>query len=235
VSAANVGRIAAGLDVAFRRVDAGKRFQFGDDTVQLFEQGITSGFAKFVYEGPVIPESAFFFAGEPFEHSVAVDADFMQGLAGVGKLVRGGDQAHVVRFSGYSLDISALPLDPWRFWVRVRIGAAVDDVRDAFAELSLNFAQTRLPALVFHRVVKQCSDGHFFVAAVFDHNGRDAQKMADVGPFRALANLACVEARRVAERLNEAAGKDAWSKAFGDGIYFRQRRRVFANNRRISM
>jgi hypothetical protein len=34
--------------LAFRGFEAGQGLQFRDDTVQLLDQGITSGFAKFV-------------------------------------------------------------------------------------------------------------------------------------------------------------------------------------------
>jgi hypothetical protein len=98
----------------------------------------------------------------------------------------------------------------------VTVRAAVHDVGHTVAEYSSNLTETRQAALIFGSVVKERGNGHLFIAAVLDHQRGDAQKMTDVGPFGALANLARVNARSIAERALETARKQARSGAVSD-------------------
>jgi hypothetical protein len=63
--------------------------------------------------------------------------------------------------------------------------------------------------LIFHRVVKQCGDGHLFVAAILNDDGSDTQKMADVWAFGALAKLPSMQFCRVGQSLPKLSRKDA--------------------------
>lgn len=146
---------------------------------------------------------------------------FVERFARVGKLVGGGNQPDVGGFAGHALDVGNLALAPGRLWLGVSIRAAIDDVRDARAEFLANLAEPRQAALVFHRVVKERGDGHFFVAAVFDDNRCNAQKVADIRASRAFADLARVKERGIAKRFNER---------FCDERFFSSRFRVCQEN-----
>ncbi len=185
------------LVFSFHPSGASQGLQLGDDAAEFFDKRVVSCFAEFVHERPVIPESSLFFPRESIKDCVAMRSDIVQRFSHVRELVRRGDQTHFRRFACQARDVGAFALHPWRFRFGVGIGAPVDDVRDALAEFSANFAKALYAALVFHGVVKQCGDSHFFVATILDHNGRDTKKMPDVGTAGALASLARVKARSI--------------------------------------
>jgi hypothetical protein len=89
-------------------------------------------------------------------------------------------------------------------------------VRYTLAEFFANFVEARKTALIFHGVMKQRRDGHFFVAAILNYDGSHAEEVADERPIGALAQLLCMQARGIVERLRKAAGKDSLWNALGD-------------------
>jgi hypothetical protein len=89
-------------------------------------------------------------------------------------------------------------------------------MRYPFAEFSANFAKPRQAALIFHRIMEQRRDGHFFVAAIFNYQGSDTQQVADIRPLGAFADLPPMQARRIAESLRELVRKN-WLCTLDDG------------------
>src|SRR5690606_32492616 len=71
------------------------------------------------------------------------------------------------------------------------VGAGDDDVDHGLVEQRADHAFVGRAA-VFDGVVEQAGDGLVFVAAVFDHQRRDAEHVAQVRDQRALAHLAGV-------------------------------------------
>jgi hypothetical protein len=93
-------------------------------------------------------------------------------------------------------------------------------VSDALAEFFANLVEARKTTLIFHRVVEQRRDGHFFVTSVFNHDGSDTEEVSDIRSISALAELFCVETHGIIQRLRKAAGKDSLWNALGDGTAF---------------
>ncbi len=118
------------------------------------------------------------------------------------------NEAHFLIFTSNPRNVSSAYVPAMELWLRIRIGATVHDMRNAFPELLLDFTQARQTALIFNRVVKERGDGHLFVSAVFNHDRRHSQQMANVRSFRSLANLFGVQARRITQRRDKAFGKD---------------------------
>src|SRR5580658_3593137 len=101
--------------------------------------------------------------------------------------------AQVFRFS----------FQPGRLRLDVRIGAAFHDSRHAHAEFATDLAQPWLPALIFHRIMQQRRDCFVFVAAVRQHNRRDAEQMPDIRTPGAPAQLPRMNARRIHQCATE--------------------------------
>jgi hypothetical protein len=191
-------------------------FELADHAIEFFNQWVASGFAKFLNEGAVIPEGAFLSTGKAIKHGVALHANFIQGLPHIRKLVGGADHTHLVRLACKSFEVGSLSIHPRRFRLEVAVRAAIHDVRDAFPEFSLYFAQPWPTALIFYRVMQQSRNRHFFIAAILYHQGSNAKQVADVRPLGALANLAPVQTSSVGEGLSKLIRKDSGWKPFGD-------------------
>jgi len=78
-------------------------------------------------------------------------------------------------------------------------------VSHALAEFLANFTRPWRATLVFDRIMQQCGDGHLFVAPVFDHRGRYAQKVPDIGTLGPLSDLPAVQFRGVSQSFDKPA------------------------------
>ncbi len=71
-------------------------------------------------------------------------------------------------------------------------------------------------ALVLNGIMQQRGDDFLFAAAVLNHDGRNAEQVADVGLALALAALMEVQLRRVAKRFHETVCENG---IFDDGLF----------------
>lgn len=69
----------------------------------------------------------------------------------------------------------------------------MDDLGNGLAETPPDFVKGFLSTLVLSGVVQKRTDGLILVAAMFDHDGRNADQVGDVRDRRALACLAAVQ------------------------------------------
>ena len=97
----------------------------------------------------------------------------------------------------------------------VRIRAAVDDMRDAAAELFADFIEAREAALIFYGIMQQRRDDFIFTAAVLNDDGRNAEQVTDIWLAFTLAALVQMQFRRVSKRLHETVCEDRF---FDDGL-----------------
>src|SRR5438876_11935412 len=86
----------------------------------------------------------------------------------------------------------------------VRVAAFLDYFRDAGAESPVNPREGRPPALILHRVVKKCADGHILVRAVLEGEAGDAEEVGAVRTPCAFARLGRAEAIGADERSLES-------------------------------
>lgn len=189
------------------RGGAGEALEFGDDAVELVHDGRGARGAKFIYKRAEIPERALFAAFEARPDFIPDGAKVAEYFASVVDFVGGGDQADVGRRFADMPQIIFFALAPGRLGVGKGVAAALDDARDAAAELVADLGETRAASLVFDRVVEEGGDGGVLVTTVFKDDGSDAQEVPDVGTGGAFARLAGVQPRGVGERLAKAGAE----------------------------
>jgi len=192
-------------------------FEFRDDAVKFVDERVGASFAEYIYQGTVIPESALLAAAEAVEHGVAFNAVVGENFAGVGQFVSGGDEPDVGEFVRDLFDVGALSFAPIPFLARgfVRIRAAIDDARDAFAEFLTDFVETWETALVFNGIVQKRGDHFILAAAVLNDDGSDAKQVAYIRLAFALAALVQVQFRRIAKRFHKTVCENG---LFDDGL-----------------
>ena len=134
----------------------GEVLEFRDHAVEFVDERAGASFAEYIDQGTVIPESALLSATEPFEDGVALHAIVGKNFAGISQFVSGGNQPDVFEFVRHLFDVGALPFAPIPFFTGdfIRVRAAIDDARDAFAKFFANFIESREATLVFHGIVQ---------------------------------------------------------------------------------
>ena len=193
---------------SIRLCNPSQRFQFGDDAIEFLDERIATGAAKRSDQFAVIPKRPDLLTGKSFEHRITVHAKFEQRFPSVGEFIGRRDEPNLLVFAGYACNIVALSIEPGSLWLRVGVGAAIDDVLNPFAEFLPYFAQARKSTLILHRIVKKGGDGHIFIASVLDDDGSNSQQVSDIGPFRTFANLPGMNAGRIAQRRDKPLGED---------------------------
>src|SRR5580704_10754876 len=149
---ARIRSICRGISSPPRTIRTGQvrsRFEFPDRKFQFSNQPVRFA-KKFLQQSPIVPKS-------PLASAAETVPDGLSNFAVVGK-----NGAHVVEFvcsrnqSGLRVgtlevpDILFFALPPRWLRVRVRIGTAIHNLRDAAPESPSHFFQQRRTAAVFH-------------------------------------------------------------------------------------
>ncbi len=101
------------------------------------------------------------------------------------------------------LSVFHLSLRPWLRRRGKRVGAVLHDLRDLIAEARPDVFQPLPTAVVFGGIVQQCPDSLVLVAAIVEHDRRDAHEVSQVRDGRPLLRLRPMHLVRVADGLVE--------------------------------
>jgi hypothetical protein len=188
-------------------------FEFGHDAVELVDEGTRTCLVEYVDHLTVVPQRAVLAAGKAVEDGIAFHVIIRENFASVGQFVRGGDEPDIIGLMRNLLDVGAFSFAPVPFFAGdfIRIGAAIDDARDADAEFLADFVEAREATLILDGIMQQRRDDFVFTAAMLNDDGRNAEQVADVWLAFALAALVQVQLRRVTKRFDKTVCEDRLS------------------------
>jgi hypothetical protein len=205
----------------------GEGFEFCHHAVEFVDERIRSRLAENIDQCAVVPERALLAASEAAENEIAFCAIVGEDFPGVGQFVGGGNEPDVFGRVRDLLDVGALSFTPFPFFTGdfVRIGAAIDDARDAFAEFFADFIEAREAALILDGIVQKGGDDFVFAAAVLNDDGRNTEQVTDIRLAFTLAALVQMQLSGVTKRLYKTVCED---RLFDDGLWASQLFRLSA-------
>src|SRR5688572_699409 len=185
--------------------------EFPDNPLKLLNH-VTSraGFNEGVNQASVIPELVRFAHCKARPELISDPSIITKSRTGVVQLVGQSDAQFVGSRGDQVLEILFLPLAPRGLLATPVVGGSIcarfHESQNPRAEALADLFSTCLRRMVFQGIVKQCSDGFFFVPAVFQNEGADTEQVGNIRSRSTFSHVACVELDSVVEGFLELKG-----------------------------